>query len=92
MKCVVVLLVALAAVVSGFQYIEEWEAWKKEHGRVYESDEIELRSHITWEGNRQFVKQHNAHADEIGFTVEMNKFADLVSTYIHMHAVIQYYY
>ena len=42
MKCVVVLLVALAAVVSGFQYTEEWEAWKKEHGRVYESDEIEL--------------------------------------------------
>ena len=27
----------------------------------------------------QFVKEHNARADEVGFTVEMNKFADLVS-------------
>ena len=35
MKCVVVLLVALAAAVSGFQYAKEWEAWKEEHGRVY---------------------------------------------------------
>ena len=43
MKCVVVLLVVLiAAAVSGFQYTVEWEAWKKKHGRIYESNEIEL--------------------------------------------------
>ena len=80
MKCTVVLLVALAtAAVSGFQYTEEWEAWKKEHGRVYESDDIENHRHAVWESNMQFVKEHNARADEVGFTVEMNKFADLVS-------------
>ena len=77
------LLVALAAAVSGFQYTEEFEAWKERYGRFYESDEVELRRHITWESNMQFVKEHNAHADEIGFTVEMNQFADLVSPCIH---------
>ena len=80
MKCVVVLLVALAAAaVSGFQYTEEWEAWKEEHGKVYESDEIEQRRYAIWESNMKYVNEHNARADESGFTVEINEFADLVS-------------
>ena len=79
MKCSFVLLVALAAAVSGFQYTKEWEAWKKEHGRVYESDEIEHRRHTIWESNMKFVKEHNARAHEIGFTVRINEFSDLVS-------------
>ena len=81
MKCVVVLLISLAAVhvVSAFQYTEEWEAWKKEYGRSYESADIELRRQIIWESNMMFVNEHSAHADEFGFTVEMNDFADLVS-------------
>lgn len=81
MKCVVVLLVALAAAVSGFQYAKEWEAWKEEHGRVYESDDIELRCQITFESNMKFIEEHNAHADEHGYTVKMNKFGDLVSLF-----------
>ena len=91
MKCVVVLLVALAAAVSGFQYTGEWEAWKEENGKVYESDDIELRRHIIWESNMQFVKEHNAHADEIGFTVEMNKFADLVSLFYIQECVNMFF-
>ena len=88
MKSVVVLLVGLAVVVSGFQYTEEWEAWKKEHSRVYESDDIELRRHIIWESNMQFVTEHNAHTDEFGFTVEMNEFADLVSLFYNTNYII----
>ena len=81
MKFNVVLLVALAAAaaVTGFQHTEEWEAWKKEHGRVYESDEIEHRRHAIWEKKMKFIEEHNANADETGFTVEMNKFGDMVS-------------
>ena len=81
MKCVVVLLVGIAAVVSGFQYTKEWEEWKKEHSRVYESDDAEVVRHIIWESNQQFVLEHNANADKFGFTVEMNEFADLVSLF-----------
>ena len=80
MKSVVVLLVSsLAAVASGFQYTNEWKEWKKDHGRVYESDDIEHLRHTIWETNMQFVIKHNAHADEFGFSVEMNEFADLAS-------------
>ena len=71
------LLVGLAAVVSGFQYTNEWKEWKKDHGRVYESDDIEHLRHTIWESNMQFVIEHNARADEFGFSVEMNEFADL---------------
>ena len=89
MKCVVVLLISLAAVVSAFQYTEEWEAWKKEYGRSYESADIELRRQIIWESNMIFVNEHNTHADEFGFTVEMNEFADLVSSMIILCQVKQ---
>lgn len=79
MKCEFVLLAALAVLATGFQYTEEWKAWKKEYGRTYRSDEVELHRHIIWENNMHFVKEHNAHVDELGFTVEMNEFADMVS-------------
>ena len=81
MRTAVILLVGIAAVVSGFQYTKEWEEWKKEHGRAYESDDIELLRHIIWESNQQFVLEHNANADKFGYTVEMNEFADLVSLF-----------
>jgi hypothetical protein len=32
-----------------------------------------------WISNKKYVEQHNARADEHGFTLAMNKFADLVS-------------
>ena len=51
------------------------------HGRVYESDGIEFRRQITFESNMKFIEEHNAHADEHGYTVKMNKFGDLVSLF-----------
>ena len=44
------------------------EAWS-----ILRINEVRECRRITWESNMQFVKEHNAHADEIGFTVEMNK-------------------
>lgn len=82
MKCTVVLLVLLVGAVMSFEYTEEWEAWKREHGKKYESAEVELGRHIIWESNMKFVEDHNAHADVFGFTVEMNEFADLVNMFL----------
>ena len=48
---------------------------------IYESDGIELRRQITFESNMKFIEEHNAHADEHGYTVKMNKFGDLVSLF-----------
>lgn len=45
----------------------------------------ELSRRIIWEANRNYVQNHNEHSDIYGFTVAMNKFADLVSKYSKMN-------
>nr|CAI43320.1 cathepsin L [Lubomirskia baikalensis]CAI46307.1 cathepsin L [Lubomirskia baikalensis] len=76
----VLILLALVAAATAFDFPEEWESWKKEHGKVYNSDREELTRHIIWQANRKYVDEHNAHAEKFGFTVGMNQFADLESS------------
>ena len=52
---------------------------EQEHEREYSSDEEELQRHMIWEANKNYVDNHNQHADEFGFTLAMNQFADLVN-------------
>ena len=33
---------------------------------------------MIWESNKNYIDNHNTYAEEHGFTLEMNKFADLV--------------
>ena len=76
-------------------HTERWETWKKEYSQVYKSDEIEQNRRAIWESNMQFVNEHNANADKVGFTVEMNEFAALVSSYcdtMHITILIKSYY
>ena len=74
-----ILLAALLGVSVAFQFTEEWELWKKQFDKNYESDEEELSRHIIWESNRLYVENHNANADKYGYTLKMNEFADIVS-------------
>ena len=46
--------------------------------KEYLSDEEELQRHMIWEANKNYVDNHNEHADVFGFTLAMNQFADLV--------------
>ena len=59
-------------------YKEEWELWKKEHSKVYSSEREEATREAIWTSNRVYVETHNANAHIHGFTLAMNKFADLV--------------
>ena len=56
----------------------------QQHAKQYDTDEEELSHRIIWEANRNYVQNHNKHADMFGFTLAMNKFADMVK--------ILYYY
>jgi len=38
-----------------------------------------VERHVVWMSNKKYIEQHNMHADELGFTLKMNKFGDLVS-------------
>jgi hypothetical protein len=50
----------------------------QQHGKEYDTDEEELSRQIVWEANRNYVQNHNEHADVFGFTLAMNEFADMV--------------
>ena len=79
MKAVLCVLLALAAVatVHSFQFTAEWEQWKHDFARVYETAEEELHRHIIWEAHKVYVDEHNKISDKLGFTLAMNQFADL---------------
>ena len=79
MKAILVLqLAVVVATTFAFEYTEEWEVWKTKHGKIYKDDSEELHRRTIWASNKVFVEEHNKNSDKHGFTVEMNKFADLV--------------
>ena len=60
---------------------EEWQLFKKQHGKTYTSPEIELNRRLIWQSNLDFINRHNKEALEglHTFTVKMNKFGDLTN-------------
>jgi len=80
MKILVLLsIVALTTAAAKFEFLEEWETWKEQHGKGYQSEQEELERHFIWLSNKKYIDQHNANSDSFGFTLAMNHFADLVS-------------
>lgn len=64
---------------AGREFFEEWHLWKAEHEKSYKDEKEEVERHMVWMSNKKYIEQHNKHADELGFTLKMNKFGDLVS-------------
>ena len=62
-----------------FQYPEEWHAWKLEHGKLYSSQGQEVDKHLVWLSNKKYIEAHNELSDVFGYTLELNRLADLVS-------------
>ena len=84
-----VLLFSLTAEIAcGEQKIElwrEWELWKMEHGKSYESQKEELERHLVWLSNREYINAHNKNAESFGFALSVNQFADRVSKTQMLH-------
>ena len=68
----------LAAAAAKFEFREEWNLWKAQHGKSYNEEREELERHIVWLSNRAYIEHHNANADIFGFTLAMNQFGDMV--------------
>lgn len=62
-----------------FQFVEEWNLWKGQHEKSYDSQLEELEKHMVWLSNKKYIEQHNANSHIFGFTLAMNHFGDLVS-------------
>ena len=57
---------------------EEWQLWKAQHNKGYQSQREELKRHQVWLANREFVKEHNRNAKSHGYSLALNHFGDLV--------------
>ena len=73
---------ALAAAEVQFQHPEEWQLWKSQHGKSYQSELEELERHLVWLANREYIDGFNANSDVFGFTLAMNHFGDMVGQHI----------
>ena len=61
-----------------FEFVEEWNLWKSQHQKSYESELHELDRHLVWLSNKKYIELHNANSHVFGFTLAMNHFGDLV--------------
>ena len=71
---------AVASCEVQYQHPEEWQLWKTEHGKNYESQREELERHLVWVSNREYINAHNKNAHIFGFTLAMNHLGDIVSS------------
>ena len=92
MTVIAIILLSFIALVSclqpKYQHPEEWQLWKTEHGKSYESQREELERHLVWLSNREYINAHNKNAEEFGFIMSMNQFSDRVSHTTKLHAII----
>ena len=77
LECLLVAVVC--SEVVQYQHPEEWQLWKTEHRKSYESQREELERHLVWLANREYINAHNKNAHILGFTLAMNHLGDIVS-------------
>ena len=75
---VVVCFCAVTLAEVQYQHPEEWQLWKTEHGKSYESQREELDRYLVWLSNREYINAHNKNAHILGFTLAMNHLGDIV--------------
>lgn len=63
---------------EGVEFPLEWHLWKGEHRKMYHDNKEELRRHVVWLGNQEYINQHNKYAHLFGYTLKMNRLGDLV--------------
>ena len=70
------LAVAVASVE--YQYSKEWQLWKGEHNKSYQSEAEDIKRHSVWLTNKEYIDLHNSNADIFGYILAMNEFGDMV--------------
>jgi cathepsin L len=78
MKQFVFLLVLVALVFGSPDYATEFVNWMQKHQKSYTHTEF-LNRYEIFKSNYDFVQEHNTNSEH-GFTVAINKFADLSNT------------
>ena len=71
-----------------YQFPEQWQMWKSAYGKSYLSQLEELDRHLIWLSNKKYIESHNGFSDVFGYTLKLNRFADLVSLMIVPNACV----
>ena len=72
---VLLFLSIIVLATANLQLKNDWEAWKREHGKAYADDLEESLRHAIWFQNFHYVEEHNKRES---FKLSLNAFADLV--------------
>ena len=70
---------ALSSLPMSYQFPEQWQLWKTEHGKNYSSQLEDLDRHVVWLSNKKYIESHNSFSHVFGYTLALNQFADMVS-------------
>merc|ERR1711959_506318 len=71
---------AAASPLGNSEYESLWTQFKVDHAKSYASAEEHSARFGVFKDNVDFIMTHNARADEHGFTVGINQFADMTRT------------
>merc|ERR1712159_74410 len=84
MKLIAVAAVLVAAAAAGplgeSEYSALWNQFKADFGKNYALSEEHDARYSTFKDNVDFITSHNARAEEHGYTVAINQFADMTKT------------
>ena len=58
--------------------VDEWQRWKLNYEKVYQTDEEDSYRRGIWQQNYRLIQMHNS--ANLSYKLELNHFADLVSS------------
>jgi len=61
------------------QHKDAFKSWMKDHERVYENTEEEVKRLITWVKNHEHIERHNNKENSSSYTLGHNQFSDLTN-------------
>merc|ERR1712072_259828 len=76
---IAVLGLAAAGPLSNEEYSSLWNSFQTDFEKSYSSAEEHAARFLTFKDNLDFITSHNARAEEHGYTVGVNQFADMTS-------------
>ena len=71
----IIFLSSIVLATASLQLKNDWETWKREHGKTYADVLEESLRHAIWFQNYHYIEDHNKRES---FTLALNEFADLV--------------
>jgi len=74
-RAVVASFIASTAAFSGDALLSKFEAWKKEHGKTYETSAALTAAMTAFAANEEIINTHNAKG--LSYTLGHNKFSDM---------------